>query len=330
MGGQTRTTLVTGGAGFLGSRLVRSLVAAGERVRVLDDLSTGDAANLAPGVELVRGCVLDERAVAAACAGVDRVVHLAGVVGMRLAVALRAAAHDTACHGTRHLLAATGEDVPFVLFSSSAVYGLSSLSTPMREDREIGEEVPAAYDGHSVGYATGKWRAEQLVLAAQERGRRVLVVRPFNVVGDTQSSAYGMVLPTFVDAALAGEPITVYEDGLQRRCFADVDTFTRCVHRLLDTPRAWEPGGNVVNVGTTTEVEIGDLARRVLAATGSGSPVVHADYAAAFDGRTDVRRRVPCTRRLADLVGEVAWKDVDEVIDDLLAARGRTRAAVVA
>ncbi|MEV5148883.1 NAD-dependent epimerase/dehydratase family protein [Streptomyces sp. NPDC052727] len=326
-----RPVLVTGGAGFIGGHLVRALTRAGHRVRVLDDLSTGrpDTSAGLPGVELVRGSVLDPGAVAAAAAGTGLVLHLAGVVGMRLAAEQAGLAHRVGRTGTANVLAHTG-DVPVVLFSSSAVYGLSDGRAPLAEDTPIDRSVPLAYDGGSEGYATGKWELERLGAEAVAAGRPVLVVRPFNVVGPGQRSRYGMVLPTFLRQAAAGQALTVHGDGSQRRCFTEVTQFTDRLLRLMAAAPAWRPGGNVYNIGSTRETSIGELARLVLAATGSTAGVVHVPYEQVFPGRSDVTGRVPATDRLRAVVGETRWLPAAEIVASMSAGPARSRVRVLA
>lgn len=303
--------LVTGGCGFIGRPLVAALVRRGCRVRVLDDLSTG-VPGTPPGAELTVGSVLDEDAVRSAARGAGLVVHLAGVVGMRLAVRERERAHRVAVEGTRLLLRHTGH-APAVLFSSSAVYGLSDSAAPMSERRPLQRSVPLRYDGGFAGYATGKWELEQLGLrAAQERP--VLVVRPFNVVGAGQVSRYGMVVPSFVESALAAGTLTVHGDGLQTRCFSDVDEFVRLVVRLIETPTAWQPDGTVVNVGTATRTSVLELAELVVRTVGRGD-IRFQPYEQAFPGRTDVRHRVPDVSLLADLAGPARWPSITDVVE---------------
>lgn len=303
--------LVTGGCGFIGRPLVAALVARGCRVRVLDDLSTGTPGT-PPGAELTVASVLDEDAVRSAARGVDLVVHLAGVVGMRLATRERELAHRVAVEGTRLLLRHTG-DAPAVLFSSSAVYGLSDSATPMSERLPLERAVPLRYDGGSAGYATGKWELEQLGLLAA-RQRPVLVVRPFNVVGAGQVSRYGMVVPSFVQSALAGGTLTVHGDGRQTRCFSDVGEFVRLVVRLVETPQAWEAGGTVVNVGTTSRTSVLKLAELVVRTAGRGN-IRFRPYEEAFPGRTDVRHRVPDVSLLGELAGPARWPSIEEVVE---------------
>jgi UDP-glucose 4-epimerase len=313
--------LVTGGCGFIGAHLVRALALAGYRIRILDDLSTGQpgAVGSLPGVELVRGSVLDPAATATAARGADLVVHLAGVVGMRLAVGDSGTAYRVASEGTRVLLGHTGT-APAVLVSSSAVYGLSDGRTAMSESLPIDRAAPLAYDGGRPGYATGKWELERLGATAD---RPVLVVRPFNVVGPGQRARYGMVLPTFLDQASRGVPLSVYGDGSQRRCFSDVGGFVRVLLRLVDTPVAWRPGRNVFNIGSATETTIRELAELVLAATGSGAGLRYRPYQDTFPGRTDVTGRVPSLDRLHSVVGDTAWLPTTSIVKDMVEAGNR-------
>jgi UDP-glucose 4-epimerase len=318
---QGRPVLVTGGAGFIGGHLVRALSASGQPVRVLDDLSTGRPEPVAslPGVELVRGSVLDPDAVAAAADGTGMVIHLAGVVGMRLAADKAAYAYEVGRTGTANVLRHSG-CIPAVLVSSSAVYGLSDGGRPLAEDVGLDRALPLAYDGGSAGYATGKWELERLGVAAAA-DRPVLVVRPFNVVGPGQRSRYGMVLPTFLRQALSGVPLTVHDDGTQRRCFTGVAEFVRVFRQLISAPEAWRPDGGAYNIGSTIETSIGELAGLVLAATGSTAGLEYVPYAQVFPGRTDVTGRVPSLDRLRDAVGETSWLSAAEIVDGMLRAQ---------
>ncbi|MFJ9541220.1 NAD-dependent epimerase/dehydratase family protein [Streptomyces sp. NPDC101225] len=313
--------LVTGGAGFIGSRLVRALAAAGHPVRVLDDLTTGRPESVAsvPGATLVRGSVLDADAVAEAAYGTGLVLHLAGVVGMRLAAQQAGLAYAVGHQGTANVLARTG-DTPLVLVSSSAVYGLSDSTAELREEQAVDRAVPLAYDGGSPGYATGKWEMERLGREAA-RHRPVLTVRPFNVVGPGQRGRYGMVLPTFFRQAESGEPLTVHGDGTQRRCFTDIDQFARRLLDLAATEVAWRPGANVFNIGSRTETTIAGLARLVLDATGSTAGSVHVPYESVFPGRTDVTGRVPCLERLTAAVGGTNWLSAAALVGKTARAR---------
>jgi UDP-glucose 4-epimerase len=319
--------LVTGGAGFLGGHLVRRLLAEGRRVTVLDDLSTGALGNLPahPALDVRTASVLDEQAVARAARGITAVHHLAGVVGMALATRRPAHAHAVSEEGTRLVLAATG-DAPAVLYSSSAVYAFAGADGA-REDATVDERDVLAYDGGAPGYAGGKLALERLGREAAADGRHVLVVRPFNVVGPGQSDAYGMVLPSFLRHALAGEPLIVHGDGRQRRAFGDVHTFVDCVLRLAGTEAAFGPDGGVVNVGAPVGTSVLELARLVLSETGSSSLLRFLAYAAVYPGRRDVRSRVPDPARLQRLIGPVHWPTVREIVRGTVARLAATRRA---
>lgn len=299
--------LVTGGAGFLGHHLVARLLEAGRLVTVLDDLSTGSLERLPEHARLavVRGSVLDAPALAQASRRADFVFHLAGVVGMRLVARTGAHAYAVAAEGTRAVLAATGNS-PAVLFSSSAVYGLTR-SSPAREADPIATDEVLAYDAGTPGYACGKLELERLGREAAVAGRQVLVVRPFNVVGEGQGSAYGMVLPTFLAAAAAGAPLRVHGDGSQLRSFGEVGAFTDALLRLVELEAAWAQRADPVNVGSPQATSILELARLVLAQTGSASPIEFVPYAQDYPGRTDVAVRVPDVSRLAALIGPLRW-----------------------
>jgi UDP-glucose 4-epimerase len=267
-------------------------------------------------VEFVRGSVLDADTLRACGQGVDFAFHLAGVVGMRLASSVRELAYGLAETGTRNLLEAT-DDAPVVLFSSSAVYGLAS-SDPVAEGDAVDEDRLVAYDGGGRGYAAGKMRLEELGRHARAAGRRVLTVRPFNVVGPRQTGRYGMVVPTFVRLALADEPLEVFDDGLQQRCFSAVGTFIDCLLDLVAEPRAWTTAPGAFNVGSAEPTSFLDLARHVIAAAGSRSELSFLPYDVVFPGRRDVRVRVPDVGLMESLIGPVAWPSIRSIVHGLL------------
>jgi UDP-glucose 4-epimerase len=310
--------LVTGGAGFIGRHLVARLLAAGRAVTVLDDLSTGSLANLPahPSLSFMQASVLDAAATREAARGAAEVYHLASVVGMRRATQQREHAHRVAVEGTRHVLGASGA-ARAVLFSSSAVYGLRHAD-PASEAHALHERDTREYDGGGAGYATGKLGLETLGADAARAGREVLVVRPFNVVGRGQSPAYGMVLPTFVQRALAGEELIVHDDGRQARAFSHVDTFLDALFRLQGVPAAWRAPGNVFNVGTPEATTILQLADLVQELTGSARPPRFIPYAEAFPGRRDVPSRAPDPARLHAAIGALAWPSVRDIVREVV------------
>lgn len=311
--------LVTGGAGFLGHHLVRRLLAAGAEVTVLDDLSSGleDRVRDVAGLRFVHGSVLDRAAVADAATACGLVLHLAAVVGMRKVYADPGHALAVSDEGTANVLAATG-NVPAMLMSSSAVYGLEPRELASEADR-TSWQAALEYDGGSPGYACGKLKLESHGFAAMETGRPVLMPRPFNVVGPGQRSSFGMVLPTFVKQARTGEPLVVYDDGLQNRSFGDVKTFADCILRLLCEPEAWSGSANPINVGSPTATSIRTLAQIVIEETGMKAPIRHVPYGSIYPGKIDVRHRRPETRRLEQLLGPVEWPHVRDIVRGFVA-----------
>jgi UDP-glucose 4-epimerase len=323
--------LVTGGAGFIGSHLCERLLARGDEVTCLDDLSSGRESNLQacrgePGFELVRGSVLDEGLVAELVGGVQGVFHLAARVGVRRVLEEPSRTLETNLVGTRHVLeAAARRGARVLLSSSSEVYGRNE-APPFAEDAAL---LTGATREPRWSYAASKAMAEALVFAqARERGLQAVVVRFFNVVGPRQRGCYGMVLPRFVQAALAGTPLEVYGDGTQTRCFLHVADALEAVLALWDEPRAL---GQVVNVGSPHEVSIGALAECVRRAARSDSPIVHMPYREAYGTEmTDFPRRVPSRTRLEALVGRSAVRGLEEIVAELVvleATTGLPRAA---
>lgn len=316
------THLVTGGAGFIGSYLVERLIARGDRVVVLDDLSTGDLANLGavlddPAVEFRHGSVLDEAAVDDAAAAADVVVHLAAAVGVRLIVEQPLESLTTNIRGAETVLAAADRHgCRFLVTSSSEIYGRNPV-VPLREDsdRVLGGPTVARW-----AYSTAKAVDEILALAYHgQHGLRSTVVRLFNTVGPRQRADYGMVVPTMVGQALRGEPLTIHGDGRQTRCFCHVEDVVGALLALLDHPESY---GQVFNVGSEDEISILDLARRIVERTGSSSPIVLQPYEEVFGPSfEDMRRRVPDTGRLRALTGWTPSHSLDEIIDAIVAAR---------
>jgi UDP-glucose 4-epimerase len=316
--------LVTGGAGFIGSHRCERVLGRGDEVVCLDDLSTGRPENLAEcrahaRFELVHGSVLDERTVERCVAGVDGVCHLAARVGVRLVLEEPTATLGDNVLGTRLVLAAAARRGARVLFaSSSEVYGRNE-SPPFAED---GPLLSGATQEPRWSYACSKAMGESLAFAhAREQGLGVVVVRFFNVVGPRQRGRYGMVLPRFVRAAVAGEPLEIYGDGDQTRCFLHVDDALAAVLALWDEPRAI---GQVVNVGSDAEISIGALAERVCRAAGSASARVRLPYREAYGTEMrDFRRRVPDLARLRGLAGDLPARGIDAIVAELVArARG--------
>ena len=307
-------TLVTGGAGFIGSNLVDRLVVAGDEVTVLDDFSTGRRENLAGHadhrtVRMVEGTILDEGLVEGLVAASDRVFHLAAAVGVAHIVANPLGSILVNSRGTENVLAACADHQRKVLItSSSEVYGRTA-SVPMHEDddRILGSTAVQRWS-----YATAKALDEHLTLAYASGGLRVVIVRYFNVYGPRMDpDGYASVMANFLRQALSGQPVTVYGDGLQSRCFTYIDDCIDGTIVAMETPAA---EGQVFNIGNaTTEATIADLARRVIVATGSSSEITYESYEQHFGPRfEDTRRRVPSTQRAAERLGWTAKIGLDE------------------
>ena len=321
--------LVTGGAGFIGSHLVESLVASGMHVTVVDDLSTGHERNLAaaraaaPGrVEFVHGTV-GQVLPRWQGAPFGSIYHLAAAVGVRLVVEEPVRTIETNVLETSSVLAfAARTRTPILLASTSEVYG-KGVRTPFREDDDLvfGPSTVARW-----GYGISKAVDEHLALAhARREGLPVVVARFFNTVGPRQSGQWGMVLPRFVQAALAGRPLEVHGDGLQARCFCDVRDVAPALPRMLAAPACH---GRVFNVGsdrTVTILELADLVRRTV---GSASPLVHQSYDQAYGPDfEDLRVRQPDLSRIRAAIGFAPSIPLDRTVADVAAALAGTEAA---
>lgn len=318
--------LITGGAGFIGSHLAEQLLRLGHDVLVLDDLSTGRMANLAaalahPRFQLVRDSVECEPTVTALMSQCDRVFHLASAVGVQLIVDEPVRTIRTTIHGTEVVLEAAFKfGRPVLITSSSEVYG-KGTRVPFCED----DDVVLGSTRHTRWcYAYSKGVDEFLGLAYHRQfGLPVVIVRLFNTVGPRQVGQYGMVLPRFVEAAMTGRPLRVTGDGTQTRCFAHVSDVVDALVTLMDTPSAV---GGVFNLGSDEEVSINELARRVLAATGSPGPVEHVSYE-AFYGRAfdDMMRRVPDLRKIRQTIGYAPKYALDAIIRSVVDDFRKTR-----
>ena len=307
--------LITGGAGFIGSHLCEALLERGDEVFVLDNLSTGSIDNIAhlkshPKFHYTIDTVANEPVLAEHIDRADVVVHLAAAVGVKLIVEQPVHTIETNVHGTEVVLKHANKKKKLVLIAStSEVYG-KSADVPFREDADL---VLGPTAKHRWAYACSKLIDEFLALAYwKEKKLPVIIVRLFNTVGPRQTGHYGMVIPTFVRQALAGQPITVFGDGTQSRSFTYVGDVVRAMVALIQEPKAV---GQVFNIGNGREITIGELAERIKRMTGSASPIVTIPYDQAYEaGFEDMPRRVPAISKIDALVGYAPTVELDEIL----------------
>jgi UDP-glucose 4-epimerase len=311
--------LITGGAGFIGSHLAELLLDRGEVVRVVDDLSTGAMENIGPLKQHPRFTYTidschDRGLMAELIDEADFVYHLAAAVGVRLIVESPVRTIETNVHCTEIVLEqAAKKRCPVFIASTSEVYG-KSTAVPFREDGDI---VMGATNRGRWAYACSKALDEFLAIAYyQERKLPTVIGRMFNTVGPRQTGRYGMVVPTFVRQALADEPITVLGSGEQRRCFCHV---LDVVQALADIPRREDLYGEVLNIGSTEEVSMMELAERVRGITGSRSEIILVPYAEVYgEAFEDMDRRVPDTGKIERALGWRATRSLDEILRDVV------------
>jgi nucleoside-diphosphate-sugar epimerase len=311
--------LITGGAGFVGSHLSEALLERGDEVFVLDNLSTGSIDNIAhlksqPRFHYTIDAVENEPLLAELIDRCDVVVHLAAAVGVKLIVEQPVHTIETNVHGTEVVLKHANKKKKLVLIAStSEVYG-KSTTVPFREDADL---VLGPTNKHRWAYACSKLIDEFLALAYwKERKLPVIIVRLFNTVGPRQTGQYGMVIPTFVRQALAGQSITVFGDGTQSRSFTYVGDVVRAMVALINEPRAI---GQVFNIGNGREITIAELAEKVRTLTASSSEIVRIPYDQAYEsGFEDMPRRVPDISRIAALIGYAPTVELDEILNRVI------------
>jgi len=315
-----KSALITGGAGFIGSHLAERLLADGWEVFALDDLSTGSERNVAHLRErrdfhLVVDSVLKSSVVNELVHRCDVVFHLAAAVGVRLIVEEPVRTLVTNIQGTETVLDYCNEFGKRVLVAStSEVYGDRREPEPLVED---GKRMYGPTTSRRWAYAESKALDEFLALAYhQERGLNCVIVRLFNTVGPRQSGQYGMVVPRFVSAALAGRPLEIHGDGTQTRCFCHVQDTIRALTSLMD---ADDVSGEIFNVGSTERVTINELARRVLEQTGSHSKIVGVPYDEVYgQGIEDMLHRQPSIDKVTSAVGGEPTFGLDGILDDVI------------
>lgn len=318
--------LITGGAGFIGTHLSRLLLERGDHIAVLDNLSTGSLENIQalashPNYsfaidDIANALVLDRLASEA-----DAIIHLAAAVGVQLVVERPTETIETNVLGTHAVLAAARRyRCRTILASTSEVYG-KGVRVPFHEDDDL---LLGSTSRSRWSYAASKMLDEFLGLAAHRQyGLPVTVVRFFNTVGPGQTGRYGMVVPRFVRAALLGQPVTVYGDGRQSRCFCHVQDTVRALVALLDLAEG--TSGEIYNIGSSDEITIEHLAQTVIERTESAAPIEYIPYSEAYaPGFEDMRRRVPNTTKVYEAIHWKAERSLAQILDDVIAYE-RTR-----
>jgi UDP-glucose 4-epimerase len=323
----TTRALITGGAGFIGSHLAEALLASGQAVTIIDDLSTGRFENIAhltdnPNFRFAIDTIINEAVLDRLASECNVIYHLAAAVGVRLIVEKPVHTIETNIMGTEAVLrAARRYRAKTLIASTSEVYGKSNR-VPFSENDDV---VLGPTFRSRWSYAATKMVDEFLGLAYfQEQGLPVIFFRLFNTVGPRQIGRYGMVIPRFVQQALKGEPLTVYADGKMTRCFMHVDDAVRAIQLLAQAPEAV---GQVFNVGASDEITILDLARMVLAVVNEQDELPSVDdprlkfipYEQAYtEGFEDMRRRVPDTSKIQQLTGWQPHYDLRKILEDVI------------
>lgn len=310
--------LVTGGAGFIGSHLCERLVSNGHEVTAIDNFSTGNVNNLnslidSKSFNLVEGSILDASTLKSLIKRADYIFHLAAAVGVFNIVNNPLASLLTNIRGTENVLEAASEfRTPVFLTSSSEVYG-KNISDSLKEsdDRILGSPVTLRWS-----YSEAKAIDESLAYAYFiEKQLETRIVRFFNTVGPRQLGAYGMVVPRFVRAALSNNPLMIYGDGSQTRCFAHVYDVVDAIEALAFSANAI---GKVINIGNDFEISINSLARKIIDQLESSSEIMHVPYLEAYgEGFEDMERRVPNINLIQQLVGWVPKRNLTEIIQDI-------------
>ena len=315
--------LVTGGNGFIGSHLTERLLEAGNQVTIVDDLSTGQRKNLKrvenhPGLRVLHADLGNPELVREVCKDVDAVYHLAAAVGVALIAQQPIQTIHRNIYPTQLLLEElrrihlTGKQVTMFLASTSEVYGKNPKSIWNEND----DLVFGATTKPRWSYGASKAIDEFLALACVRECRMNIVIgRFFNVVGPRQSGAYGMVLPRFIQAAIAGKPLIVHDDGKQERCFAHVSDVVAAVLKLMNTPSTY---GRIYNIGADQPISILEMANRVIQIVNPKSTVEFQSYSQAYDDDfEDIRRRVPDLTRLKQAIDYNPTFSLDDIIRDV-------------
>ncbi len=311
-------TLITGGAGFVGSHLADKLIDEGHEVTVIDDLSTGRYSNIEhleghENFHLIIDTVLNEKLMEELIRETDRVFHMASAVGVRLIMEKPVKTIETIFRGTDVVLAFCSRYRKQVLIpSTSEVYG-KGISVPFTEEDDL---LTGSTDKHRWAYACAKTLDEFLAIAHWKETRLpVVVVRLFNTVGPRQTGQYGMVVPNFIKAAINNEPLMVHGDGNQSRCFGHVLDVVEGLVKLIETPECF---GKVFNIGNPEEISIKDLAAKAIEMTGSSSKIEYISYDEAYgEGFEDMQRRVPSIEKAKKYIGFQPTRTLNDIINDV-------------
>jgi len=322
--------LVTGGNGFIGSHLTEKLLNSGNQVTIVDDLSTGQRGNLNqvvdhPKLKLIHADLGDPSLIRDVCQGVDVVYHLAAAVGVALIAKHPIQTIHRNIYPTQLLLEElrrihlTGRPVSMFLASTSEVYGKNPKSIWCEND----DLVFGATTKPRWSYGASKAIDEFLALACvRECQMKIVIGRFFNVSGPRQSGAYGMVLPRFVEAAMAGKALVVHDDGLQERCFAHVSDVVHAVTTLMKTESSF---GRIYNIGADQPISILEMAKRVIAIVNPKATVQYQSYSQAYDDDfEDIRRRVPDLTRIREAIGYAPVCSLDDIIRDVWAEMSKS------
>ena len=310
--------LITGGSGFVGSHLTEKLLEDGHSVVVLDNLTTGHFKNLEkistnPNFQFVDGSVLDSKKLQDLITGINYIFHLAAAVGVFNIVKKPLDSLLVNIRGTENILELANKyKIPVLITSSSEVYGKNTKdSLSENDDRIIGSPTILRWS-----YSEAKAIDESLAMAYfVEHKLPIRIVRFFNTVGPRQVGNYGMVVPRFIEMALNNQPITIYGDGTQTRCFGHIFDV---IEGLVKVAFSEKTIGEVVNIGNNKEISILDLAKRIIEKTNSKSQIKFVDYKDAYgEGFEDMERRVPNIQRILELTGWQPQRDLDQIIEDV-------------